>query len=67
MTAPQRFETLKRFKDELKEDEKNKVPEVFSKKQQKLLSLADQVQDVHQNLQKGRNFVDHVKMMAKRS
>ena len=47
MTAPQRFETLKRFKDELKEDEKNKVPEVFSKKQQKLLSLADQVQDVH--------------------
>ena len=44
MTAPARFETMKRFKDELKEDEKNKkVDVVFSKKQQKLLSLADQV------------------------
>ena len=53
MTGQQRFETMKRFKDEIKEDEKNKVPEVFTKKQQQLLSLADQVQDVHQNLQKG--------------
>ena len=53
MTAPVRFETMKRFKDEIKEDEKNKVDVVFTKKQQKLFSLADQVQDVHQNLQKG--------------
>ena len=67
MSAPQRFETMKRFKDELKDDEKNKVEVVFTKKQQQLFSLADQIQEVNQNLQKGQNFVEHVKMMAKRS
>ena len=52
MTGMQRLDTMKRFKDEIMEDQ-NKIPEIFSKKHEQLLSLADQVQDVHQNLKKG--------------
>ena len=53
MNTTMRFDAMKRFKEELKDDEKNKVDVVFTKTQHKLNSISDQIQDMHQNVRKG--------------